>query len=121
MVFHIPIMLAVRVGKLAVGKVDDAVSDPNDAEYQARKRGEKQDGKLRKILVNAAKKGVTAVSGDGRPACTRGDASPVDSSPRGHGASAGWAASRSSEEEELPVCGRQASLSRTIARRSLTL
>ena len=98
MVFHVPIMLAVRVGKLVVGKVDDAVSDPNDAEYQARKRGEKQDGKLRKILVNAAKKGVNAVSGDG----CRGtpDSSGADLEER-------WAAAVAEEEEaELQAGGR---------------
>jgi hypothetical protein len=67
MVFHVPVMIVVRVVKVVVRKVDDEVSDPNDPEYQARKRGEKQDGKLRKVLANCLKKGAQKLSGEGRP------------------------------------------------------
>lgn len=37
-------------------------SDPNDPEYIARKNGEEQDGKLRKVAVNVLKKGYSVVT-----------------------------------------------------------
>ena len=51
-----PRLAAVKAGKFAVGKLDDAVSDPNDPELENRKADKKKiaGGRLRGTLQRTA-------------------------------------------------------------------
>ncbi len=48
------------------------MSDPDDPEYQARKRGEEQDGKLRKVAANVLKKAASKIMGEKKNRRTEG-------------------------------------------------